>query len=393
MQLDLRTMMVVIAAMTFLFAGLLELAGLHAGSVRGIRLWALASLSISIGLSVAIVPLSPADNHGWALVVGASFLALGGGLQYVGIQAFKSQRCDWRVPVLVTALVSAQTLWFAVISPNIDARAVANSLMLALINAACARALFVPVRPPLRTAYRFTGFSFAALAVVFLLRSLIIVLLPDQSYGLYANVPINPATFFAASMTQLCVTFGFVLMLNYRLAGDLHDLASRDPLTGALNRRGLEDAAERVQSRCIRNKTPLAVMMIDVDHFKSINDRYGHQAGDEVLQQLTNVVQAAIRTEDYFARYGGEEFCVLLPDAGENEAMLMAERLRAQYAAMQMKIDGDLLTSTISIGVADSRTVGLAFGALVLAGDQALYRAKQQGRNCVLAYSNMAIVA
>lgn len=391
MQLDLRTMMVVIAAMTFLFAGLLELAGLHAGNVRGIRLWALASLSISIGLSLAIARLTPAD--GWVLVAGASFVALGGGLQYVGIQAFKSERSDWRIPVLVTALVFVQTLWFAVLSPNIDARAIANSLMLALINAACARALFVPVKPPLRTAYRFTGFSFAALALVFLLRAVVILLSPEQNYGLYANMPINPATFFAASMTQLCVTFGFVLMLNYRLSCDLHDLASCDPLTGALNRRGLESEAERVQSRCIRNKTPLAVMLIDVDHFKKINDRYGHQAGDEVLRQLTNVVQAAIRTEDYFARYGGEEFCVLLPDVGENEALLMAERLRQQYAAMQMKIDGDIVSSNISIGVADSRTVGLAFGALISAADQALYRAKQQGRNCVVAYSNMAIVA
>lgn len=391
MQLDLRTMMVVIAAMTFLFAGLLELAGLHAGNVRGIRLWALASLSIGIGLSFAIAPLTPPD--GWVLVAGASFVALGSGLQYAGIQAFKNERCDWRIPVLVTLLVFAQTLWFAMLSPDINARAVVNSLVLALINAACARALLVPVKPPLRTAYRFTGFSFAALALVFLLRVTTILLSPDQNYGLYADMPINPATFFATSVTQLCVTFGFVLMLNYRLSCDLHDLASHDPLTGALNRRGLEDEAERVQSRCIRNKTPLAVMLIDVDHFKKINDRYGHPAGDEVLRQLTAVIQAAIRTEDYFARYGGEEFCVMLPDAGENEALLMAERLRQQYAAMQMKIDGEIVTSTISIGVADSHTAGLAFGALISAGDQALYRAKQQGRNCVVAYSNMAIVA
>jgi diguanylate cyclase (GGDEF)-like protein len=212
---------------------------------------------------------------------------------------------------------------------------------------------------------------------------------PDNSYGLYANLPINPATFFAASMTQLCITFGFVLMLNYRLASDLHDLASHDQLTGALNRRGLEEEATRLQARCLRNKVPLAVMLIDVDYFKQINDQYGHAAGDEVLKRLTAVVQMSIRVEDYFARYGGEEFCVLLPAATEQDVMVMAERLRQNYEATLIRLGDETVTSTISIGVADSTHTGMVFNFLVATADQAMYRAKETGRNRVVAYSTM----
>lgn len=387
MDLDLRTMMVVIAAMTFLFAGLLELAGLHAGNVRGVRLWALASLCISAGLSFAIAQLTPSDS--WVIVTGATFVGAGVGLQFVGIQAFKGERCDWRVPIVVTLMIFAMTIWFAVIHPDPGARSIANSLVLALVNAACARALLIPVKQPLRTAYWFTGAAFAALAFVFLIRAAVIVVSPANSYGLYANLPINPATFFAASISQLCLTFGFVLMLNYRLSGDLHDLALRDQLTGALNRRGLEEEASRLQARCLRTKTPLAVMLIDVDHFKKINDQHGHLAGDEVLRRLAAVVRASIRGEDYFARYGGEEFCVLLPSATENDVMVMAERLRQNYAGMHVKIGEEILTSTISIGVADSNHTGLELGFLVAAADQAMYRAKQMGRNRVVAKSTM----
>ncbi len=387
MNLDLRTMMVVIAAMTFLFAGLLALAGLHAGNVRGVRLWALASLSISAGLSFAIALLTPSDS--WVIVAGAIFVAAGGGLQFAGIQAFKDERCDWRVPVALTLAAFASTTWFAVVQPNIEARAIGNSLILGLINAACARALLIPIKQPLRTAYWFTGAAFAAMAVVFVIRAVVIMRSPAGSYGLYANLPINPATFFAVSMTQLCVTFGFVLMLNYRLSSDLHDLASRDQLTGALNRRGLEEEAIRQQARCLRTKSPLAVMLIDVDHFKQINDRYGHPAGDEVLRRLAAVVQISIRTEDYFARYGGEEFCVLLPGVAEADVMIIAERLRQNYAEMHVLLGEETLTSTISIGVADSIHTGMVFDFLVAAADQALYRAKEARRNRVVAYSTI----
>lgn len=214
-------------------------------------------------------------------------------------------------------------------------------------------------------------------------------LLPAGAYGLYVNMALNPLSFFISCMVQLCVTFGFLLMLNYRLLTDLQVIASRDALTGALNRRSIEEEALRLKARCERTGNPLAITMIDIDHFKSINDRYGHPVGDEVLRRLAKIAQTSIRADDYFARYGGEEFCLLLPSTTENEAWALAERLRITYAEMIVEIGVESLNSTISIGVADSTSIGLEFTSLVAAADQALYRAKQQGRNRVVSYSSM----
>ena len=129
--------------------------------------------------------------------------------------------------------------------------------------------------------------------------------------------------------------------------------------------------------------------MIDVDHFKSINDRFGHAAGDEVLRRLAALVRETIRVGDYFARYGGEEFCILLPNTSEAQSGVLAERLRLGYSELDLHFGGELFRSTISIGVADSRHAGTNFSGLFAAADEALYCAKQDGRNRVESYSVM----
>ncbi|BBP04745.1 hypothetical protein TPL01_31390 [Sulfuriferula plumbiphila] len=389
MSLDLRTMMLMISVLTLLLSGLLALAGLHAGSIRGVRLWALASLCYSLASFIAFADMTPTSSA-WLIVLGAVLVMAGNGLQFSGIQAFKEQRIDWRIPLLIVGVVFAQSVWFTLLYPDASARAIANSLVFALINALCARALLIRIEPPLRTAYWFTGASFAVLAAASLIRAATIFHAPPGTFvGLFSQVPFVPARFLASSLILMCVTFGFILMLNYRLITDMQKIALHDGLTGALNRRGLEEEAIRLSAHCNRKGDTLAIMMIDVDHFKLINDRNGHQLGDKVLQRLAAVAQASVRSDDYFARYGGEEFCILLPSTTEEEARVLADRLRQAYAALTMEFGGEVLRSTISIGVADSIHVGLEFSALVSAADQAMYWAKQKGRNRVVAHSVM----
>ena len=389
MSLDLRTMMLMISILTLLLSGLLTLAGLHAGSIRGVRLWALASLCYSLATFVTFTNLTPTGN-GWMIVLSAMLLLTGNAMQFSGIQAFKEERIDWRIPLLIVGVAVVQSIWFTILYPDVNARAIANSLAFALINAMCARALLIRIEQPLRTAYWFTGAMFAVLAAASLLRAAVIFHAPPGAFvGLNAQVPFVPERFLATSLILMCVTFGFILMLNYRHIADMQKIALCDGLTGALNRRSLEEEAIRLLARCTRTGDMLAIMMIDVDHFKSINDRCGHQVGDKVLQRLTHVMQAAIRSDDYFARYGGEEFCILLPSTTEEEARVLADRLCRAYAALTMEFGGEVLQSTISIGVADSNHVGLEFSALVAAADQALYRAKQEGRNRVVTHSVM----
>lgn len=386
MNLDSRTMLVMMSALTILFSGLLTLAGLHAGNTRGVQHWALGGLCIGMGLGLSYFQQEISAST-WVLVFGATLAIAGIGFQFNGIQAFKSGRCNIYIPWILAGLVFIQNIWFVILHPDVHARAVANSLVYALANIACARALFIRIEQPLRTAYWFTGASFAIVSATLLIRGIVVFLAPPNTYGLYSPTPINPASFFIGSMMQMCMSFGFVLMINYRLSADLQKLALSDSLTGALNRRSLEQEAARLSARCTRTGDSLAVMMIDVDHFKSINDRYGHPVGDEVLRRLAEVAQKTIRSDDYFARYGGEEFCILLPSTTEKDAWVLADRLRQNYEAQVMEFGDKVLRSTISIGVSDSIHAGLQFSSLVAAADQAMYRAKQAGRNQVIMHS------
>jgi len=387
MSIDLHTMMLMISVLTLLLSGLLALAGLHSGSIRGVWLWALASLCYSVASFIIFALLTPASS-GWLMVLVVVFFAAGSGLQFSGIQAFKEERVDWHFPLLVVAVGFAQSVWFSILSPDADARAIASSLVFALVNAICARALLIRIEQPLRTGYWFTGASFAMLATASLTRAVTILQASSGPFAdLSSQMPFVHARFFVSSLLQMCVTFGFMLMMNYRLISDVQKIALRDALTGALNRRSLEEEASRLSARCARTGDILAVMMIDVDHFKLVNDQFGHQVGDKVLQRLAAVAHASIRSDDYFARYGGDEFCILLPSSTEEEASILADRLCQVYAALTMEFGDEVLHSTISIGVADSCHAGLELRALVAAADQAMYGAKQEGRNRVMLHS------
>jgi diguanylate cyclase (GGDEF)-like protein len=159
-----------------------------------------------------------------------------------------------------------------------------------------------------------------------------------------------------------------------KLLAEIERLATSDPLTGLANRRLFDDTLERELARCRRSGAQLALAMLDVDHFKLVNDRYGHQIGDEVLRQLAMGLPAAARRESLVARYGGEEFVVLLPDASSEDAVIAAERLRRAAA------DVVAVSVTVSVGVASLADLG-PDGDLVAAADTALYQAKAEGRD------------
>jgi diguanylate cyclase (GGDEF)-like protein len=169
-----------------------------------------------------------------------------------------------------------------------------------------------------------------------------------------------------------------------------------DVLTGWHNRRYLQSRLFEELARCRRERTPLTCLMIDVDHFKSVNDRFGHLAGDEVLRQLADCISGEVRDSDVSARYGGEEFVVLLPGTGVAAGFLLAERIRAAVAAEPFELPGGAprLPVTVSIGVADHspaldepdlQVVGERLLALA---DVALYEAKAGGRNAVARAAN-----
>lgn len=163
-----------------------------------------------------------------------------------------------------------------------------------------------------------------------------------------------------------------------------HQAAFTDVLSGVFNRRGFMDDAERQHRRAQIERMPLAVLMIDIDHFKAVNDTYGHAVGDLVIQNLAAKLQGHFRNTDIIGRLGGEEFCVLLTGVDHERAQHSAERFRAAVAALPVDTKAGPVAYTVSIGFAWMKN-NEALPALLQVADRALYRAKQHGRNCVMA--------
>lgn len=174
-------------------------------------------------------------------------------------------------------------------------------------------------------------------------------------------------------------------LANLQLREKLGDQAIRDPLTGMFNRRYFEETADRELRRAGQQGSDAGVIMIDIDHFKRLNDMHGHDAGDIVLKKVGQVLQRGTRIEDIVCRYGGEEFMLLLPDAGLETVLSRAEQLREAVRELNVRYKGQMLGSlTISCGVAMFPDHGHQSSELTEAADHALYRAKHEGRDRVV---------
>jgi diguanylate cyclase (GGDEF)-like protein len=164
----------------------------------------------------------------------------------------------------------------------------------------------------------------------------------------------------------------------------LSKLAAFDDLTGAYNRRSLFHHLEAELSRCRRYGRSVSVLMVDLDHFKRVNDQYGHLVGDDVLRSIVQIMQAELRAMDLLCRYGGEEFCAILPETNHPGAGRAAERLRSAVERSVIQHEGKKLPLTVSIGGASwSNAAGDEVPDLLARADEALLEAKRAGRNCV----------
>jgi diguanylate cyclase (GGDEF)-like protein len=173
-----------------------------------------------------------------------------------------------------------------------------------------------------------------------------------------------------------------------RLTEALKESSLRDPMTGLNNRRYLEEYVESLLANVRRRKVHLAIMMLDLDYFKMVNDSYGHDAGDSVLKALSQILKQSVRASDMVIRYGGEEFLIVLQEATGAAADQVAENIRHAVEKMRVNVGGVMLQKTISIGLADYPSDSNTFWQAVKFADVALYRAKQTGRNRVVRFTH-----
>jgi diguanylate cyclase (GGDEF)-like protein len=180
---------------------------------------------------------------------------------------------------------------------------------------------------------------------------------------------------------------------NLKLRESLRHQSICDPLTGLSNRRFMEESLEREFSRAKRSGGSLAMLMMDLDHFKRFNDTFGHQAGDTILRALGDLLRGSTRGQDIACRYGGEEFALVLTDTNSEGALKRAEILRQQVKQMSVEYAGQLLgTVSVSIGVALYPEHGNTSPEVLRAADQALYRAKHEGRDRVSMWTAETVV-
>ena len=193
------------------------------------------------------------------------------------------------------------------------------------------------------------------------------------------------------SALVLATTIGMLVfyisyfMKHIRQDTEAAEQAARlDALTQVLGRRGFTEQADNEIQRCMRYQQPLSLLMIDIDHFKVINDTHGHATGDAVLLHFAQLLARELRENDMIGRIGGEEFAVLLPSSNAEQALRVAERMRAAVDQSQIHVRGQPLHFTASFGVAEFQPQELSLESLMARADAALYEAKRQGRNRVL---------
>ncbi len=204
-------------------------------------------------------------------------------------------------------------------------------------------------------------------------------------------IPHNTWTFRAVEIGMLIDATLLALALAYQLRVGQEErlraerLAQLDPLTGLNNRRAFYDKTSPLWAHAIRHAHVSSVMLLDIDHFKQVNDAHGHAHGDDVLKALANILRHSVRQGDVLARWGGEEFIVFLPETGQHDAIALAERLRAEIADIRIPHATGAIAVTASFGIARKEDRHATLDALIAAADECLYQSKQQGRNRVTA--------
>ncbi|GAB3185008.1 GGDEF domain-containing protein [Hydrogenophaga aquatica] len=377
-HLDPRTIVFLTGAMGALMAVVLYSLHLgHRSSIRGLKDWAAAPLVIFIStLLLGARGIAP----DWLTIVVANLMLFSGGLlMLAGSHRFFDRPLPrWLMPATLLA-ISVPLVWWGLMAPDYNSRLVLISACMAALHAS-----------HFRLVWRHDRRSFAARFLMVVLGATILIMVVRAITALVAPVgndlftPSALQSFYIGgySFSLLMLTISFVLMASERLRQQLHHLISHDTLTGALSRRAIFDQGLIELERCRRTHRPITVMMLDLDHFKLINDRYGHMTGDRVLRDFALRVRDELRKIDLLGRFGGEEFLVILPETDQAQALNVAERILASKSA-----EADLPRCTVSIGIATRNGAKLEQAALpmleelISQADAALYRAKAAGRH------------
>jgi diguanylate cyclase (GGDEF)-like protein len=382
--IDPFTLVFTAGALALMASGFLFLQGMNLpAKVKGIRSWAYAMLlgwgSMSLRWGHGVIP------DFLSLVLSNALATLALGLILLGLRRFNGQAPRMSLIWALGIVEVLCTSWFTLVDDNFEARVLVFSVYALVGFSLAAQAAFVG-RSVFRSPARLLiGWLLVAMSAVILLQAISSLFFSINPERLDVSSPLNLLTLVSTNILILGLFFGFVMLVNDRLRAELTSLANTDELTLALNRRAFMEEAARALARERRQERPCVLLMLDLDHFKQINDRFGHVLGDVVLKGFADRVRQRLRAGDVFGRYGGEEFIVLLPGADAEAAFALAEQLRTRVAEFPFSMDGEKTALTVSVGLAVDNGEG-GIPELIEAADWALYRAKHRGRNRVVMF-------
>ena len=376
-MIDIRTFVLVLALGNICFAMLI--AGYSRSGVGhpGMQLWKWARLVQGMGhaLSYARVDFpSPAmDMVFTTLLVTGIAMEVGAYARFLGVRSYNRVL----VPVAIIGVLAMNALRLGGTSPY-DMQALLT-LEIAVLTAMMSWLLLRnwSEASPLQ---RMMGLNHVLFCGVMLARAWVWVADP-RSHSFGATM-VHAMTFLIGYPLMIVNGFGFILLCKLQDDRKMEELATVDGLTGLLNRRAFFERTETARALSIRLQKPVALMMLDIDHFKRLNDRFGHATGDEALIVFAHTVRGVLREQDVMGRLGGEEFALAMPGTDLAGALQAAERLRSKVSGAPVLTDGNAYIMTVSIGVVVIDPNEPINSALARA-DRALYSAKSNGRNRV----------
>lgn len=376
-SLHVPTMLLMTGAVSLTMA--CALAAMRPGRREGMGLWASALVLHTVAYMLFMVRGVVPD---WASIVLANTL-IGGvfALVLAAIHQFQGRALPWKRMALPVALIA---LLFAVFIDNYPARLLVSSVLMPLQLLLALWALWRPRKPPHPRGAVLLSIGLGLQVLLLSVRGVLVATNGMPVDGLMSGSSMHSLIFVGAFVIVVLASLGFILMAKDRADAANHHLASHDALTGVANRRSLIAALDRDVARAARTRESYALMMLDVDHFKAINDARGHLAGDQVLCHVASLLSVRLRAQDLVGRYGGEEFLVLLPNTTLRGAVDLANLLRSTVEQAPCMHGGQPVPVTVSIGVCGGRLgPGDSADVLVHTADQALYAAKAAGRNRV----------
>jgi diguanylate cyclase (GGDEF)-like protein len=380
LQLDSFTILAACCSLLVLLGGLFVFLWFRDRSSTWLLWWGLPFIVNGVALTLYL-------RAGWqsdfmSIAFGNASRIFGLGCLWYGVRIFQGRRPPWGVITGISLLWIALCFFYPPFIEDMAARIAVISLLNTMICGFAVLELWRDRGDRLRSRLPMLG-VFASYGVMMLGRAIFAKVAPfpigagplDSTWlGIFSWVVVGHALFAAVL---------FLAMTLERREAEQRSFAMSDPLTGLLNRRAFGDFAQRMSRRRAGLRDAMAILVLDLDHFKSVNDQFGHEAGDRMLKAFAEVAEDSVRPSDQLFRMGGEEFCFVLPSTSLDDAIGVAERVRRSFEARQIETSQGIAATTVSIGIAATH-FAVDIEVLLAAADAAVYEAKARGRNRVV---------